>query len=425
MIEEQLQYMYGLSRFGIKPGLDTMRRLLDELGNPQLAFKSVHITGTNGKGSCAAMLDAIISSAGYRVALYTSPHLFSFNERIRINGHPITDQELSVHVQNIRAAVVRAKIKPTFFEFTTAIAFKYFSQQNIDLAIIEVGMGGGHDATNVIQPLVSVITNIDLDHMTWLGTNKAAIADEKAGIIKPNTPIVVGDKDSTIVQYLKTRASAQRAPFYWTHRHSLRISQSNLEGQRFSRQGQTYQLALLGRHQIDNAAIVLDICAILSKVGFSLSVQSIKHGLESAHWPGRMQLISRYPYTLIDGAHNSAGMTALYRFITAPETKPATYDVLITGMKADKDITVLRDQIAPLFTHVITTEGSYEAMSAQVLADCLQPALTGSVIALPQPSHALIQAQKIGEKKQLGLLVAGSLYFIPLILQLIRAQNSS
>src|SRR3989344_4317484 len=205
-VRVELAYLYELTRFGVKPGLDVMQKMMDALGHPENTFKSIHVTGTNGKGSTCAMMGSILREAGYRTALYTSPHLYAFNERIQIDRVPIADAMLAELVGEIRLICEQQDIHPTFFEFTTALAYVYFSRSDIDIAVIEVGMGGLYDATNVITPLVSVITNVGLDHMEYLGPTTAHIAREKAGIVKKGVPVVTAEKESAILDIFDREA---------------------------------------------------------------------------------------------------------------------------------------------------------------------------------------------------------------------------
>jgi dihydrofolate synthase/folylpolyglutamate synthase len=441
MLKEQLKYMYGLERFGIKLGLEVMTVLLRELGNPHQQFQSVHITGTNGKGSTAAMLESVLRTAGLKTALYTSPHLFSFNERIRINNISISDHELGWLIKSVKNAAERNHLQPTFFEFTTAIAFCYFAAHEPDIAIIEVGMGGLLDATNVITPRVSVITNIDLDHTWLLGKTKAAIAANKAGIIKPDVPVVTGEKDQAIVTYLQEMAQSRNTYIRLASEVKTELVWQNYHEQYFNaflqnppltreglasfrtRPGVGLSLPLLGRHQIDNVTTVLLVLDELAKQGLMIDINNIKQGLAGTRWPGRVEVLSEKPFILVDGAHNPQSLLALHNFLTDPTTRPNSYDVLIVGMKNDKDISILRDTLAPLFSHIITTEGSYEPMPAEELANTLRGG-SGRTEVLRDPQEATQRGlELIGEHG--SLVVTGSLYMIPQALAYLRQKLSA
>jgi len=424
MLTEQLAYMYSLERFGIKFGLQTMTALLAELGNPHLQFPSVHITGTNGKGSTAAMLESVVRAAGYTTALYTSPHLFAFNERIKVGGGAIADEDLARLIEGVRTAAERAKVSPTFFEFTTAVAFCYFAQKKPDLAIVEVGMGGLLDATNVITPRVSVITTIGLDHQFLLGETKEEIAANKAGIIKQGIPVVTGVRDPGVLDYFSSVCRERGAALHIGSRDiAIEALEHNRRGQAFAAtlpdgRREAYRLPLLGRHQLDNAAVVLLVLEELRRQGMKIEKSAIQHGLAATVWPGRLELVSEKPFILVDGAHNAQSLLALAEFLTAPATKPPSYEVLVVGMKNDKDVAPVRDTLAPLFTHVIATEGAYEPMPAEALA----AALHHSSVEIVTDPRAAAERGLAHSGAHGTLVVTGSLYMIPPALSYLREQ---
>lgn len=427
-LDKHLEYMYGLERFGIKLGLKVMQALMAELGNPHREFPSVHITGTNGKGSTAAMLESVVRAGGYATALYTSPHLFTFNERIRVNNIPISDAELGRLISQVRDAAAAASVTPTFFEFTTAVAFCYFAQHKPNLAVIEVGMGGLLDATNVVTPLVSVITNIGLDHTPLLGKTRLEIAANKAGIIKQGVPVVTGDKDPAIIRYL--RSVCQGKSTYVRSIVEELVTESTVrtfQSQKFKiRTKQTpgvssglmshldeevLTLPLLGLHQLDNAATAVTVLDELVKQGIELSVESVRQGFAATKWPGRIDLITERPFVLVDGAHNSQSWRALYSFLTDAVTKPPSYDVLVIGVKNDKDISDLREVLVPLFDHIIVTEGAYEPMPATQLAAELSSRSKSMEIIRDSKEAARRGLNLIGATG--SLVITGSLYMIP------------
>ncbi len=405
-LDKQLEYMYSLERFGIKLGLEVMEALLAELGNPHTKFPSVHITGTNGKGSCAAMLESVLRTAGYTTALYTSPHLFLFNERIRVGGELIPDENLGMLIEEVRSAAERANLTPTFFEFTTAVAFCYFAEKKPDIAVIEVGMGGLLDATNVITPRVSVITTVGLDHTFLLGKTVAEIAANKAGIIKSDVPVVTGVDDPQIIEYLASIAAEKGSMFTGaspTARDEVK---------------QRYTVPLRGQHQLSNAGVVLLVLEELKRQGMSISEAAIQNGLAATVWPGRLEVVSEQPFILVDGAHNPQSLEALYQFLIEEIALPQ-YDVLVIGMKNDKDISFVRDTLAPLFSHVIVTEGSYEPMPAEELAQALHHP---SFEIVPDPRTAAQRGYELVGTKG-SLVVTGSLYMIPPALEYLREQT--
>ncbi len=288
----------------MKPGLERMQTACKALGHPEQKFPSIHIAGTNGKGSVAAMLHSVFSKAGYKVGLFTSPHLMRINERFRIGDQEITDEELKKILKNI------SEFKQlTFFETCTLIAFTYFAQKKVDLAILEVGLGGRLDATNVVTPLVSVITEISLDHTQILGNTMEAIAKEKAGIIKPHIPVVCGATDLSAKKVIEDVGALLAAPLHFV---------DSDQGAASSAPTFPYELGLEGEYQKQNAKIVLKtLQALHEKVGatgrspLQVDEQAIRDGLKKVRWPGRMEWLSHNPPILLDGAHNPAGIQAL------------------------------------------------------------------------------------------------------------------
>ena len=413
--------MYGLSRYGIKPGLDVITSILTELDHPEDKFRSVHITGTNGKGSTAVLLESALRAGGLKTALYTSPHIYRFNERVKVAGQEISDQNLLRLIAQVKTAAAQAQVQPTFFEFTTAVAFTFFAQQQVELAVIEVGMGGLLDATNVIKPEVSVITNVGLDHTAILGETTRDIAQRKAGIIKERTPLVTAETDPTILQLFERAASAKHATVYQVAEQlATEMIDQSWASQSFATTGvisDGFTIRLLGQHQVDNAATALLTLHLLRQQGIVVSRSAIKHGLLEAQWEGRLDLVSRQPFVLVDGAHNPDGIKALEKAITSMPR----HDVLITGVKVEHDPTELSRRLAPLFDHVITTEGVYQPMPAQKLAQTLSQSHP-SVEAIAKPRQATQQGLKlIGSAG--AMLIAGSLYMIPEALAYLRQRE--
>lgn len=418
MLNETLDYLYGLERFGIKLGLDVIEQIMASLGNPHQSFKSVHVAGTNGKGSTCAFVARVLQEAGYTVGLYTSPHLVRFNERICINGEEITDHELIYFTDIIRKKIEEKGIQPTFFEFTTALAFLYFAHKHVDIAVVEVGMGGRLDATNIIQPLVSVITNISLDHMEHLGKTVSQIAREKAGIIKPGCLVVTAEKNPRVVKYFKQVCAERNVELLLLH-EQLRatVLEANLEHQKFDVSGaveDTYTIPLLGAHQIVNACTALLVLRSLEKRGFSISPFIIKKGLEATAWAGRLDLVSYNPLVLVDGAHNVAGIKALCDFLRTLEHRK----VLVIAIANDKDRECMLQMIVPLFEEVIVTQGHFKPTPADVLADDAR-AYSSHVREIPGVGDAIEIALSIAAKED-TVLFTGSLYMIGDVLAILR-----
>ncbi len=372
---EILKYLYSLHRHGIKPGLGRISSILLKLGNPHRDYPSIHVAGTNGKGSTCAMLESVLIRAGHSVGLYTSPHLEKFNERIRVNGIVIPDRDM------IRIASVVKKAcsgeEPTFFEFTTAMAFVYFRERMVDIAVLEAGMGGRLDATNVVTPLVSVVTNVGLDHMEYLGHGIKKIAREKAGIIKKNVPVVTACEEPEAMGEIAHACERQGSPLYMLGRDFLtRPLGRGKNGEAFDYLGITKNLSgldldLRGVHQHKNAACALAAIEIASSSGITVPLRAMKKGLEQARWPARVEVLSKRPLIIIDAAHNPDGARSLREAL-----RGFTYErlILVLGIMADKDIGGILRELAPLAEEVILTAPRTErAANPDILLDKLAP----------------------------------------------------
>lgn len=412
-LARQLNYLYALERFGVRMGLEVMEKLMRSLGNPEKNFKSVHISGTNGKGSTAILTANALQAGEYKVGMYTSPHLIAFNERIRIDGQMIGDEELSELVEEVQGVVGEQKIPVTFFEFTTAIAFLYFARQKVDIAVVEVGLGGDLDATNVIHPLVAAITNIGHDHTNILGLTKQEVASHKAGIFKTGSMAITSEEDPKVLQFLESKAREKKSKFFRVQDTvQIRPISTNLEGQKFAVIGSfdaRFSMPLLGNHQLANAATALTILFYLSKNGFPVEVSDIQKAFAKTQWPGRLQVISKQPLILVDGAHNEEGAQALHSYIS--KYGSVFYPrVLVLAMKKDKDMPTMLQKIVPIFEKVIVTEGSFEPTPAQALAAVVKKH-HADVTAIPNVNKAIAEAKRGLQKDDL-LLVTGSLYMI-------------
>jgi len=354
-----LKTMFGLHRFGIKLGLSTIRKILQELGNPHKKFACIHVAGTNGKGSVASSLASILSQSGYRTGLYTSPHLVSFNERIQINNRPISNEAV-VDAYNAVTAVHYGQREPTFFEFATAMALFEFGQQQVDWAVIETGMGGRLDATNIITPEVSIITNVSLEHQAYLGNTISLIAGEKAGIIKSRKPVITGVRQQSARQVVEKTAAEKKAPLYRLGRDfKVRRHQSGT----FTYYGRNcvwpdLQTALRGSHQADNAGLVLAACELLNEKNADLAIENIKTGLATNYWPGRLETVSSEPLIILDGAHNRAAAENLARFLAANLTGRKL--TLVIGILDDKPYEAMLKSLLPLAGRVVLTRAKIE-----------------------------------------------------------------
>lgn len=426
-VTESLARLYRLHAAGIKLGLDTERELLALLENPERALRVVHVAGTNGKGSVCSMLEAVLRRSGLKTGLYTSPHLIRFNERIRINGQCIADETLAELIARVDQAAQALAAKPegpqiTFFEFTTALAFECLRREQVDIAVLEVGLGGRLDATNVINPLVSVITGISLEHTEYLGKDLEAIAAEKAGIIKPGAPVVVGALPQEALPIIQ-RTARERATRLVQARELVSVTRQsqNLDGQRVKLESASASYGqlccpLLGRHQLENLAVAVAVLEILrDEFGLPVTERSLKEGLERVRWPGRAQVLSKEPLTILDGAHNPEGARILNQVLH--ELVPRQPVGLVAGLCADKDLdgffralkgTIKRGWAVPLKTE--------RSLPPEVIAEKAQ--VLGCPITTASVAEACSQAAAWAKANNAVVCIAGSLYLVGEVLEL-------
>ena len=420
--QETIDYLFALQKHGVKLALANSIMLMEAIDSPHRKFRTVHVAGTNGKGSTSACIASVLQAAGYRVGLYTSPHLVSFTERIRINGVAISETDVVELAQMVRDSYRGLKspslpdgMSPTFFEVTTAIAFKYFADKVVDIAVIETGMGGRLDSTNVIMPLASIITNIDLEHTEYLGTTLEQIAGEKAGIIKPKVPLVTGAKQPEVIKLFEHVAKARGAPVYRLQKDFRPENCIPGINQIFDYQGliSVYpglRLNLTGRYQVDNACLALAAIECLRDAGIAVSEAAVRAGLEQAHWEGRMELVAQRPDIYLDGAHNPASARALAG--TIKELKSSHRQlVLVIGILGDKDYHGILAELLPLADHVVVTKPQYSrALDIGVLAREVKK-VHASVGVAETVGEAIEQSRDMATVDDL-ILVTGSLYVV-------------
>ena len=367
--EEAINFIHRNVWQGSKPGLSRTRELLSRIGNPESALRFVHVAGTNGKGSVSAMLSAILRSAGYTVGLYTSPYISRFNERIQVNGVPIADTELAEITEFCSPLALSMPDRPTEFELVTAIAMRYFYLRNCDIVILEAGMGGRLDSTNIIQsPLCSVITNIGLDHTKELGNTEEKIAYEKAGIIKNNCPTVIYELKGSVMQVVADRCLETDSPLTIAEFDEIVSVSDSREGQVFSYKDHlNLSLPLLGTHQLKNAAVALETIDVLRNSGFSISESAVRDGISRTVWPARFEILSDKPFFVVDGGHNPqcAETVAdnLKRYF------PDMRIIILFGVLADKDymgLASILDNVADAY--ITITPNSPRAQKASELA---------------------------------------------------------
>lgn len=407
--QEALGYLFSLQKFGIKFGLSQTSNLLEAFGNPHEKKNFIHIAGTNGKGSVAAMLASILREAGLKVGFYSSPHLVRFTERFRINGAEMPQEEAASLIEEVRKAVASDQ-PPTFFEFTTAMALVYFAREAVDAAIMEVGMGGRLDATNVIRPLVSVVTNVSLEHRDYLGPRLLDIAGEKAGIVKEGVDVLTGATQPPVVELLQKVCSEKHAPLWRVGKDvRYRRSQKGLTYYGIKQRIEGLELGLAGSFQDRNAAMAVAAVEILKEKGFEVSSQDIRSGLKQVSWPGRMQVVSSNPTIVLDGAHNPGAMRALAHAVRSGFRYRRLF--LVIGIMADKEIPKILQQIVPYTDYVIYTRPLYPRA-----ADPERLMAAGSVFgkegeSSPVLTAALDRAKELAGPEDL-VVVCGSLFTV-------------
>ena len=407
---ETLREIYDLQKFGIKFGLNKTENLLARLGNPHKQLNCVHIGGTNGKGSVAAMLAAVLEKHGFRVGTYTSPHLVRFTERFCINGREILPQRVVELYRRVKEAMVEGDV-PTFFEVITAMAFDYFAQEKVDWAIIEVGMGGRLDATNVIVPAVSIITNVSMDHQEFLGTTITAIAREKAGIIKSGVPVVSAVKQPAAQAVIKTTCFRKKAELF-LYGSNFRIRKENESTFHYAGIDRIFRdlgLSLAGEHQKVNAAVALASMEVLERYGMlKIEESKVREGLVDVKWPARAEVLDTNPTILLDGAHNPAGAESLKHLLKKNFKYKRLHFVL--GIMADKDIKGILRRLLPEADTVVFTKPRYvRAADPDYLKKIARPYVSRFYV-IPDVAEAIKQAKREADPEDL-ICITGSLYF--------------
>lgn len=430
--EETVEWIHGRLKFGIRPGLIRINEVLERLDNPQHKVRTIHIGGTNGKGSTTTFLRCLLEEAGLTVGTFTSPYIEQFSERIAINGQPIPDDDLVAVFNKVKPIIDEMdqdeELKNTVeFEILTAMMFQYFYEKKVDVVIVEVGLGGRFDSTNVIHPLVSAITTLGLDHIDILGDTIEEIAHQKAGIIKARTPIVVGKVEDAAFEVIRAEAEELGSPVY---RYGEAFVSEYLQpvdtwGESFNFKSQELKLdhvttSLLGRHQVDNASVAIQVYLIAcEKLGLRVLPKHIKNGLKKAHWPGRMEKISDEPLIILDGAHNEHAMSVLKENLTKEFTGKTIHTIFaalstkdIKGMLDDlKKVPNLNLRVTTFDYPKAFTKEQYEALDLEpythwqaALADTLNDwsgddviLITGSLYFISQVREVLLGGTLIEE----------------------------
>jgi dihydrofolate synthase / folylpolyglutamate synthase len=386
--------------------LDRVNLLLDRLGRPDRAYRAIHIAGTKGKGSTAAMIESCLRAAGYRTGFYTSPHLHTFRERMRVNNEFISREQFAQLVDEIEPHVAAIE-GVTWFEIVTALAFLFFARSHIDVAVLEVGLGGRFDATNVVTPIVSVITSLSMDHMNLLGNSIEQIAFEKAGIIKRHVPVISAPQVPEALDVIRRVARMRGAILRVAPRmNSLPANESRLEADFFSQPPNSLGGSLLGAHQLINASVAITALRIAKDRGLAVNDEAIQRGLETVQWPGRLEVLNREPLLVVDGAHNGDSAQKLAQALR--DVFHVEKWTLILGVSADKDIATILDELLPIAERVIVTRASnarganIEALGAQVADRGYAPTLVASVA----------DALEIALRDQQPIIITGSLFTV-------------
>ncbi|MBR2697570.1 MAG: bifunctional folylpolyglutamate synthase/dihydrofolate synthase [Clostridia bacterium] len=372
-LDQALKYIHDVSWLRTIPGLERERELLDRIGNPHRGMKYIHVAGTNGKGSTAAMLQSILTHAGYKTGLYTSPYIIRFNERIQVDGEQISDDDVCALTEYIHSHAEAMADHPSVFEVVTAIGFEYFRRQKCDIVVLEVGMGGEWDATNVIEDNeAAVIVNIGLDHTEVLGDTLEKIAKTKSGVVKRGCPCVIYRQEKVVEDVFRQVCREMDAPFFPADFDSLRPVSAGLDGQRFDwGDMKDLRLPLLGAHQLKNAANVLTTVKVLRDRGWNIPEAAVRAGLADVTWPGRFQLMAEKPLFIIDGGHNPQCLEALEDAIRT--YLPGRRIVFLNGVMADKDYGDMFNRLKPFAQAFVTvTPLNPRALSAAALSDYIR-----------------------------------------------------
>ena len=407
--EQALAYISTVSSRGGKPGLERIRILMNGLGNVQNKLKFVHLAGTNGKGSTSCMLSNILMQAGYKTGLFVSPFIIRFNERMQINGQHIPDEKLAEIVERVSKVADTMEAPLTEFELITATAFVWFAEEQCDNVVLETGLGGRLDATNLIETQeCAVITNIGIDHTDYLGNTLAEIAYEKACIMKGNRPVVAYASDREALDVIVSYAVSHNNPISVTNFDAIEPVSADLRGQSFRYEGKEYTIRLLGAHQQRNAALVLETVKVLQQLGWNITDECVVAGMAAAQWPARFELLHEDPIVFVDGAHNMQGVESLQKAVA--DYLDGRRVICLTGVLADKDWQQMMKVLCSFATDFITvTPDSPRALTNVQLADWLQEAgyhARAAESVVEGVNMALARAKEID-----GVVVAcGSLY---------------
>ncbi len=408
---EAISYIHSMTWNRRATGYEHAKILLEKMGNPEKKLKYIHIGGTNGKGSTAAMIASVLQKAGYKTGLYTSPYIYRFHERIQIDGEQISDEELADVTAYVKSVADTLKDCPSEFALVCCIAFEYFARKECDIVVLEVGMGGASDSTNVIDcPEVAVLTNIGLDHTEYLGTTLEEIAETKAGIIKENGTAVIYRSTQSVEEVIAKVCEAKNVRYTFPMFEEIILSKHSFEGQNFNyKDRKDIFLPLLGQHQLCNAAVVLEAIDVMIGKGWKISEEAIRDGLRNVKWPGRFEVLSKEPLFIVDGGHNPQCMEALAENIKTYLS--GRHVVAITGVLEDKDYAEMYRPLLPYIEEFLCiTPPSPRKMEAVKLAESLRNA-GARATAFPTVKDAIRQGIQLGGEYG-AVLCFGSLYSI-------------
>lgn len=426
--KEARVYLDKVSKYGSVLGLDTIRELLHELGDPQKDLKFIHIAGTNGKGSVLAYTSTILSEAGYKVGKYVSPTVISYLERIQVNGQWISEDAFARLTKKIQEAIARmaaaGKGSPTVFEAETAIAFLYYKEQNCDFVVLECGLGGSLDATNIIDNTTcAVFTSISLDHLGVIGNTLEEIAENKAGIIKPGCTVISAPQSPQVKNILTKRAQSLECPIYFADKKHTNIIKENYDGQTFTyKDDMVFNCPLAGKFQITNAITTLEIMHVLPLIGYPVPKEAIQNGLKKTVWPGRFTCVYNQPLFFIDGAHNEAAAQSLRESI---ETYfPGKRPIYIMGVFKDKEYEKIAAIMAPLSKaiHTVTLPDKGRSLPADILTKTVRKYAASDVDIRTEQSIETAVKNVLEEAQENDIIVAfGSLSYLEQISEVVRA----
>lgn len=406
-MQAALKFLERFQKFSGEPGLHRMEKMLELLGRPEKSLVYVHVTGTNGKGSTSATVASIVKSAGYKVGLFTSPHLHRYNERIKVNGRDISDEDFIHYVEKLKTLLKKnPSIQPMVFEVLTVMAFLYFADQKVDLAVLEVGIGGRYDATNVIEKSVSVITNVDLEHTAVLGKTKAKIAFQKAGIIKPKSTVVVGERDRKLQAVFSEVAKRNGAKIIYLKPREVKSLATDIKGQSFDFKNlKKLFTPLVGEHQLNNVPLAVLASRALNEQGFKITDENIRDGLRKTIWPLRMELVCKNPSILLDAGHNPHGVKAIVKAVDA--IFPKEDRILVLGCSYDKPYKEMSKILSKLSDTIIVTRAKSHGVDPKEMVKVLSR--KKKIFMTKNVKEALNLAQRMATKKTL-ILVLGGLY---------------